>query len=95
MSMIEAIQVVEVATTQFQAAAYVLRDHATRAVGWLRKNSWAINISVRTCGNTTKVQFGRLRFEWRVVSKEWANTCDHADAIAQQGFTIYGGLCDE
>lgn len=93
--MIEALQVVEVATTQFQAAGYMMRDHAERLASWLRANRWAVNVHVCKRGNTTRVQFGRLRMEWRVVSKEWANTCDHADAIAAQGYTIYGGLCDE
>lgn len=39
-------------------------------------------LNIRLCkqGDTYKLQIGRLRITWRVVSREWQNLCDEADA---------------
>jgi len=39
-------------------------------------------INARLCkrGDTTHLQIGRLRIQWRVVSMEWQDLCDEADA---------------
>lgn len=38
------------------------------------------NVRLTRRGNKLQLQFGRLRIEWWVVSAEWQDLCDEADA---------------
>lgn len=38
------------------------------------------NVGYCKRGNRHQVRIGRLRIEWRVVSMEWQDLCDEADA---------------
>lgn len=47
------------------------------------------NVGYCKRGNKRQIRIGRLRIEWRIVSPEWQDLCDEADARDREAARKY------